>query len=635
MSETARVVRQPQAGTAAANGARVQTTNGGAPPPAVLRPPIPIAEALQPRERLEAPVAAGRMSTTKHVLEHPATVIPEAAPTADAATGFDYPAVLRGSTPHFNVYYDPSLGSDGATIADGVLVSCENEYAKLQTYFTGVAPASFNIILAAGIGGAYHYGCGATDLYCDAQTGPPNIDHSRMLVVAEEVEVFSAQQGAGWNCGASNGEGLSRVLATLMYPAQLDGFNSAASWLDTSDRPDFVDTNDPTDRNYVSIGCSVLFLNWLRYELKYGWEAIVGAGASTLSGTYTKLTGQSDGWTRFSTQLAARYPVGTPSGLADDNSFPLDRHAGFMVQGRFGNHGNFEMVTPRDIGGLAHYYRDNDDPALPWYGPYGFGPTATSYDSVTMIQSNYGEPGNLEVVARAGDQLDFYWRDSGPAFIWNGPYRIASGVAGNPALIQGRFGTQGNFEMVVPVRDGGLAHYYRDNDDPALPWYGPISFAGNIGNIDSVALLESNYGTPGNLEVVVRSGTDLLFFWRDCGPSFTWNGPTTITGGVQGRPAMIQSRFGTQGNFELVVPATGGGLAHYWRDNNDPAMPWYGPYPLGSGANYSEATLTQSNFGDPGNLEVVAESADTLEFFWRDSGPTFTWNGPYEIETGV
>jgi hypothetical protein len=91
---------------------------------------------------------------------------------------------------------------------------------------------------------------------------------------------------------------------------------------------------------------------------------------------------------------------------------------------------------------------------------------------------------------------------------------------------------------------------------------------------------------------------------------------------------MIQSRFGTQGNFELVVPTTGGGLAHHWRNNDDPAMPWYGPYPFGAGSNYSEVTLTQSNFADPGNLEVVAESADTLESFWRDSGPSFTWSGP-------
>ena len=166
-----------------------------------------------------------------------------------------------------------------------------------------------------------------------------------MLVVAEEVEVFSAQQGVGWDCSASNGEGLSRVLATLMYPAQLDGFNSGSTWLDTPDRPNFVDVNDPTDRSYVSTGCSTLFLNWLRYELKHGWQDIVASGASTLAGTYNKLTGQNDGWTRFSTQLAARYPIGSPSGLVDDNPYSLDRHAGYMIQGWFDNHGNFEMVT--------------------------------------------------------------------------------------------------------------------------------------------------------------------------------------------------------------------------------------------------------------------------------------------------
>jgi hypothetical protein len=196
MSETTRTTRQPHAGTVGANG-----TTDGTSPQAVVRPPIPISEALRSGGPAQAHATSGRMSSTRHVLEHPAIVIPEAAPVAVATTGFDYPTVLRGSTPHFNVYYDPSLGVDGATIADGVLASCEGEYAQLESYFTGVSPASFNIILAAGIGGAYHYGCGATDLYVDAQTGPANVDHSRMLVVAEEVEVFSAQQGAGWDCG--------------------------------------------------------------------------------------------------------------------------------------------------------------------------------------------------------------------------------------------------------------------------------------------------------------------------------------------------------------------------------------------------------------------------------------------------
>jgi hypothetical protein len=47
-------------------------------------------------------------------------------------------------------------------------------------------------------------------------------------------------------------------------------------------------------------------------------------------------------------------------------------------------------------------------------------------------------------------------------------------VAGNPVLIQGRFGSPGNFEIVVPAAAGGLAHYWRDNTQASMPWRGPI-----------------------------------------------------------------------------------------------------------------------------------------------------------------
>jgi hypothetical protein len=134
-----------------------------------------------------------------------------------------------------------------------------------------------------------------------------------MLVVAEEVEVFSALQARGWDCGASNGEGLSRVLATELYSASLNGFNSASTWLDTAGRPDFINNNDPTDRNYISIGCSTLFLNYLRYQLGYKWEDIVTSAGSTLQQTYQSLTGQSDGLTPFKNLLQVHYPEGTPS----------------------------------------------------------------------------------------------------------------------------------------------------------------------------------------------------------------------------------------------------------------------------------------------------------------------------------
>jgi len=32
---------------------------------------------------------------------------------------------------------------------------------------------------------------------------------------------------------------------------------------------------------------------------------------------------------------------------------------------------------------------------------------------------------------------------------------------------------------------------------------------------------------------------------------------------------------------------------------------------------------------------VVAPTANLLAFFWRDSGPSFTWYGPYVFESGI
>lgn len=318
-----------------------------------------------------------------------------------------------------------------------------------------------------------------------------------------------------------------------------------------------------------------------------------------------------------------------------------------LIQSRFGNQGNFELVTPMASGGLAHYWRNNDDPFMPWFGPYPFGQELGPVDAATLIESNFGSPGNLEVVARAGDALYFFWRDSGPAFQWNGPYalnadgRDVTGVAGNPVLIQSRFGTQGNFELVVPLAHGGLAHYWRDNDDPALPWHGPTVFGGDVGVVGAVTMIESNFGDPGNLEVIVPVGTGLAFFWRDSGPAFQWNGPYPLVFAdgeppfVAGNPVLIQSRFGSMGNFELIDMEASftrdGGIAHMWRDNDDPSLPWHPSAVFGAGTVVDALAMIESNYGNPGNLEVVARSGSEFVFFWRDSGPVFNWNGPFQM----
>jgi len=323
-------------------------------------------------------------------------------------------------------------------------------------------------------------------------------------------------------------------------------------------------------------------------------------------------------------------PVGQP--------FPAAVGNPVLLQSRFGNMGNFEFVSPLESDGLFFSWRNNDNGFLPWGGIIPFAQSLGRVDAVTMIQSNFGSPGNLELIARVGDTLQFFWRDSGPAFAWSGPFQIGQpGVSGNPVLIQSRFGAQGNFELVMPLAGGGLAHYWRNNDDPSLPWSALIPFGQNLGQVDAVTMIQSNFGSPGNLELIARVGDTLQFFWRDSGPAFNWNGPFQIGGpGVSGNPVLIQSRFGAQGNFELVVPLAGGGLAHYWRNNDDPSLPWGGPFPFGGSlGQLSAVTMIQSNFGVPGNLELIALAGNQLNFFWRDSGPAFNWNGPYGLQATV
>jgi hypothetical protein len=70
--------------------------------------------------------------------------------------------------------------------------------------------------------------------------------------------------------------------------------------------------------------------------------------------------------------------------------------------------------------------------ALPELGTVG---------SVSVIEKKFGNAGNLEIVAGVGTSMDFLWRDSGPAFVRNGPTPIAAkGIS--PMLIQSRFGAK-------------------------------------------------------------------------------------------------------------------------------------------------------------------------------------------------
>ena len=262
-------------------------------------------------------------------------------------------------------------------------------------------------------------------------------------------------------------------------------------------------------------------------------------------------------------------------------------------------------------------------------------------DAVSLIQSNYGLTGNLDLVARVGERLVHFWREVSPGSTWYGPTTIVErGVSGNPALIQSRFGKRGNFELVVPLASGGIAHYWRDNDDPRPSWQLGEVFAKELEHVDAVALIQSNFGQPGpgNLEVVARVGDDLIHFWRDSGPDLKWRNNGTFFSGATGIPGFIQGNFGGKGHFELVTPVTRGGMVHLQRNNDEHATfpwPWHVVTSFGSG-NVTAVSLLQSNFTTstnpnapgPGDLEVAARVDGRTAHYWRRDLTPLDWFGP-------
>jgi hypothetical protein len=236
--------------------------------------------------------------------------------------GFDYPTSAVGATPDglVTVYYDPSLGQQGLTLAQNLLAGASRIFGACASYF-GIAGSPVSVVVAPlsgnndGSGGAYHYGCDFTAggvLYLDAAFGNDAVETG--LFVAELTECFMGAQAKGWDCGVSNGEALSRFLAELQSggpTGALADFATGPAWYQAG-RPNWIDAVEPTDQDDVSIGCGIVYLYWM---VSQGFTAaqITQAGGATLADNYKALTGKATAWSDFSAAVAAL------SGVATDN----------------------------------------------------------------------------------------------------------------------------------------------------------------------------------------------------------------------------------------------------------------------------------------------------------------------------
>ena len=238
-----------------------------------------------------------------------------------------------GRTADVVVFTDNS--PNGNASAQAVLQTAEADFKATQQWFGGIAlPAGqqgddqttprtatpVQVLIDSQAGGAYHFGCNATDIYIE-----PTPQLASGFMVAELVEIFEAAINNGWQCGQTNGEALSRVLATERNSnlTQLQVQTGQAWW--ANGHQDFVTNNNATDQDENSNGCGPLFLYYLHSQLGFDWTRITTTGGATLGDTYQRLTGNAgaQGFQDFINRLST---LDNGSGLqlpASGNPFPI------------------------------------------------------------------------------------------------------------------------------------------------------------------------------------------------------------------------------------------------------------------------------------------------------------------------
>ncbi len=279
----------------------------------------------------------------------------------------------------------------------------------------------------------------------------------------------------------------------------------------------------------------------------------------------------------------------------------------------------------------------------------------------SMINSDYGSEGHLEVILRIDNLLYLYISPFGGSenTTWQatgGPLRadghIINFVRGNPAFIQNKIPglTHQDFEMIVPKLDGGIRHYTRNSSGnwttkELIGYYShvitPQEILNSFPNLPTpprimhynyVTMIQSDFGT---LEVIARSGSQLFSFFFDRNQN-KWGDPGIIKIGdnaindAAGNPVLIQSNFGSGAhkNFELIVPASAGGLKHYVRDNSNNDMKWSHAGTFAEDHHIDYVTFIQNQLNN--NFEVVVRRANRMYSFFRDS--SFNWHGGDEVK---
>jgi hypothetical protein len=331
------------------------------------------------------------------------------------------------------------------------------------------------------------------------------------------------------------------------------------------------------------------------------------------------------GYNQAAPGLDSNPKYGVPGASTNPDPWTKRRaHNGHLYESGDGPiHRNFEVWAQAPGDAIRHYYRDGS--TLQWAVSETQGNDCKICPAVTGTTYNR----NFEMVYwttanrlhhRFFDQTSGKWLD-GPIF---GP----TNVAGAPGFIQSDYGAPGNFEVVVLLATGSLQHWWRNEANDQ--WQASATFGSNIAMSGPALVQRFDRG----LDVVcVNNDGVMQRYWRDPG-TMAWAACETFGSNVKSAPVMIRSQFGmtteaTPGNYELCV-AVNGEIQHWWTAG-EAAAHWLNSATFGTSVAGQKVQavhgLIQSSFGF--DLEVTALLTDgSLQHFWRagdgwHEGPVF------------
>ena len=295
-------------------------------------------------------------------------------------------------------------------------------------------------------------------------------------------------------------------------------------------------------------------------------------------------------------------------------------HNGAMIESGDGaRHRNFEVVARAPGNAIAHWWRDGGD--LSWHRAETFANDAASFPAFDGTTYNR----NFEMVfLTTGRRLHHWFFDQSGGHWLDGGVFGPMDADGTPGFLQSNFGQPGNFEVVVRTEGSQLAHWWRINGPP-WTWQESVRFGSGIA-FSGPTLVQSHYQKPGNLELVaVRQDGTMQHFWRDDIGRTGWHTGATFGSGIASPPVMIEGQYGAQdendiGNFELCV-ATNNHVVEHWWQNNHGGNVWSRSATFGHDVR-SVVALLEGSFGF--DLEVIVERLDgQIQHYWRGGGTWF------------